>query len=205
MTSELRRGLQVLREEGPITLVSRARQYAARYELTRDGIEKSYQTGTRVDFGERLSMIISELDGSDHTLLDIGCAEGDFTASLADNMISFGIERQHHVVSSARRRHKGVPNVGFLQFEVTPETVDRLPNTDVVLLLAVYHHWVREFGEEQSNEMLQKVVDSSEKVFFEIPDNRLDGWKTAIEGDVRLLGRVDYKGGNRDDLLYVIQ
>lgn len=203
MTNEIKRGLQVLREDGPLSLAHRAREYAARYELTRNGIEKSYQTGTRVDFEERVDLILSQLDSQD-TLLDIGCAEGDFTATFArGGMVTIGIERQNHVVTNARRRHRGIPNVGFIEFEVTPESIGRLPDADVVLLLAVYHHWNREFDGE-SQQMLQVLVNSSEKVFFEIPDNDMDDeWKDV--GDVTFLGRTEYKGGDRDDLLFLIE
>lgn len=137
----VKRGWQVLRDEGPIQFLSNTKEYLERLRITRSGIEISYQTGTRVDFEDRWDIFSSEIDFNAGSLLDIGCAEGYLTARFAERgLMSIGIERQAHTVSAARKSHDDQPNLGFLQYEINPDSIDTIPNVEVILLLAVYHH-----------------------------------------------------------------
>lgn len=221
----LKRGWTVLREEGPVSFTSRARVYFRRVELSTSGIEVSYQTGTRVDFEERLALLNEAIPEHADSLLDLGCAEGHLTAEFADcGLFSIGVERQAHVVASARRSNADHANLGFLQYEVTPETIDTLPAFDVVFLLTVYHHWVNEFGWEDAESMLRSLGSTCETLVFENPDREVDRppleeyegddtaeyftayFETVFDGDVTVefLGRTDYKGEERDDILAVL-
>jgi SAM-dependent methyltransferase len=224
----LKRGWTVLREEGPGSFMSRAREYHQRIEISTSGIEVSYQTGTRVDFEERLALLDEAIPEHADSLLDLGCAEGHLTAEFADRgLFSIGVERQAHVVVSARRSNADHPNLGFLQYEVTPETIDTLPQFDVVFLLTVYHHWVNEFGWEAAESTLRSLGSTCDTLVFENPDRpvdrpALDGvdgvdgedtaayftayFETVFDGDVTVefLGRTDYKGEGRDDILLAV-
>jgi SAM-dependent methyltransferase len=221
----LKRGWTVLREEGPVSFVRQAREYLRRVEISTSGIEVSYQTGTRVDFEERLALLDEAVPEDADSLLDLGCAEGHLTAEFADRgLFSIGVERQAHVVASARRSNAGHPNLGFLQYEITPETIDTLPQFEVVFLLTVYHHWVNEFGWEDAEAMLRSLGSTCDTLVFENPDRpvdrpALDGvdgedtaayftayFETVFDGDVTVefLGRTDYKGEERDDILCAV-
>jgi len=221
----LGRGWTVLREHGLVSFVWRAREYLRRVKISASGIEVSYQTGTRIDFEERLKLLEEAVPKHASSLLDLGCAEGHLTAEFADRgLFSIGIERQAHVVASARKSNADHPNLGFLEFEVTSETIDTLPYFDVVFLLTVYHHWVNEFGWETAENMLRIVGSKCETLVFEHPDTTVD--RPAIEGVdevdteryfksyfaelfenevvVKVLGLTDYKGGQRQDIICVI-
>lgn len=221
----LKRGWTVLREEGPISFVRRAREYFRRVDISTSGIGVSYQTGTRVDFEERLALLDEAVSEDADSLLDLGCAEGHLTAEFADRgLFSIGVERQAHVVASARRSNADHANLGFLQYEITPETIDTLPQFDVVFLLTVYHHWVNEFGWETAESMLRSLGSTCDTLVFENPDrpvNRpaLEGndgddtaayfiayFETVFNGDVtvEVLGRTEYKGEERDDILLAV-
>jgi len=221
----LKRGWTVLREEGPVSFVRRSREYLRRVEISTSGIGVSYQTGTRVDFEERLVLLDEAVPEDADSLLDLGCAEGHLTAEFADRgLFSIGVERQAHVVASARRSNADHANLGFLQYEVTPETINTLPQFDVVFLLTVYHHWVNEFGWETAESMLRSLGFTCEMLVFENPDRELDRpplerydgddtveyytayFKTVFDEDVtvEILGRTDYKGDERDDILCAV-
>ena len=222
----LKRSWSVLREEGVISLVAHASEYLQRVKISTSGIEVSYQTGTRVDFEERLTLLDEAVPEDANSLLDLGCAEGHFTAEFADcGLFSIGVERQAHVVASARRSNADHANLGFLQYEVTPDTIDTLPQFDVVFLLTVYHHWVNEFGWGTAESMLRSLGSTCDTLVFENPDRpvdrpALDGvdgedtaayfikyFETVFDGDVsvRFLGRTDYKGEERDDILLALE
>lgn len=221
----LKRSWIVLREEDPISFMSRAREYLQRVKISTSGIEFSYQTGTRVDFEERLALLDKAVPEDANSLLDLGCAEGHLTAEFADRgLFSIGVERQAHVVASARRSNANHANLGFLKYEVTPETIDTLPQFDVVFLLTVYHHWVNEFGWETAESMLRSLGSTCDTLVFENPDREIDRpaldgvdgedtaayftayFETVFDGDVSVefLGRTDYKGEDRDDILLAV-
>lgn len=215
----------MLYNEGPTTFLKNARAYLQRMDLSKDGITISYQTGTRVDFEERWELLKANIDDEDSTILDIGCAEGHLTARFAElGLMSIGIERYAHSVASARTSNGDQSNLGFLQFEATPESIDSLPTVDVVLLLTVYHHWVREYGWENAEEMMRSVGEKCGKLFFEMPNRKVDRpqipdytgdslveYYTAYldliydgEATVKHLGTTDYKGDDRKDLIFVV-
>lgn len=221
----LERGWTVLREDGPVSFARRTREYLRRIELSSSGIDVSYQKGTRIDFETRLALIEEAVPEDAGCLLDLGCAEGHLTAEFADRgLFSIGVERQAHVVASARKSNADHPKLGFLQYEVTCETIDALPQFDVILLLTVYHHWVNEFGWETAESMLRSLGSKCDTLVFEVPDRpvdrpALDGvggentdayfityFDMLFEGDVivEVLGRTDYKGEERKDILCVL-
>lgn len=223
-TQVIKRGWKVLREEGPTQFLRNSKEYLRRVEVSKEGVVVSYQTGARVDFEDRWKLLSENIDQDDTTVLDIGCAEGHLTAKFAEaGLFSIGIERQSHVVNSARKSNGEHSNLGFLQYDITPETIDSIPKVDVILLLTVYHHWMSEYEWEAAEEMLRTLRTKCDKLFFEMPDRELNrppipgrtddslvGYYTAFFEEVyedvsaRYLGSTDYKGGDRDDLLFVV-
>lgn len=221
----IKRGWRVLRDDGPVKFVSNTVEYLRRVSISRKGIEISYQTGTRVDFEDRWDLLSAEVDLDGGSLLDIGCAEGYFTAGFAEEgLVSIGIERQTHTVATARKTHANQSNLGFLQYEITPETINRIPTVDVVLLLAVYHHWVNEFGWQDAEKMLEILGNHCETLLIEIPgrepeEYRIDAdvetldeyYQRYLESvfndqvNVTFLQTTDYKGGERDELIYSVE
>lgn len=215
-----------MRDEGPVDFAKNTREYLRRVDVSKEGIDVSYQTGTRVDFEDRWNLLRARIDEDDSTLLDIGCAEGHLTARFAElGLLSIGIERQTHTVVNARASHRERPNLGFLRYAVTPETIDSLPAVDVVLLLTVYHHWVAEFGWEAAEEMLRSLESTCGKLFLEMPAREMDRpplseysgdsivdyyaafLESVFDGDVAVeyLGATDYKGGDREDVLFAVE
>jgi SAM-dependent methyltransferase len=101
--------------------------------------------------------------------VDIGCNTGYFCFSLAAKGIpTLGVERDDRFLRIAQyaankmRAH----SVGFCKMDLTPDTIRLLPQADLVLLLSVWHHWVRSYGLEAASEMLTEVWQKSQKVLF---------------------------------------
>lgn len=216
------RAVRILRTDGPVAFVRDATEYLKRLNVGGDGPTVSYQHGTRVDFERRWELLCDRVERTDGTLLDIGCAEGHLTARFADlGLMAIGIERRAHTVATARRGNADRSNLGFLQYEVTPETVRSLPSVDIVLLLTVYHHWVSEYGREAAEEMLRTLGERCTTLVVEVPDRQIEGapeeeadlgayyrayFERVYDGAVTVdhLGTTAYKGGDRSDLLFAL-
>jgi SAM-dependent methyltransferase len=119
---------------------------------------------------------VIEASGS-RTALDIGCNVGFFCFALAEmGVAAIGVEaapRELRIATFARRRLQA-DNVGFLSLQLTPQNTGLLPACDTVLLLSVWHHWVRSFGFDAATRMLRDVWGRAGKVmFFETGENEM--------------------------------
>jgi hypothetical protein len=101
------------------------------------------------------------------TALDIGAAEGFYAMRLAElglQVIALEAkDRPARILSLALSRAR-IDTVGQLRMTVTPDNVSLVPSADVVLLLAVWHHWVRNFGLDRANEMLRTIWSRTGRV-----------------------------------------
>ena len=108
-------------------------------------------------------------------------------------------------------RRSRAENVGILALRATPQTAQALPAADCVLLLAVWHHFVRDYGLDGATEILRMIWSKTAQVlFFDtgesemppefglpdlVPDPRrwLEGYleRTCEDGRVRHLGLHD--------------
>jgi hypothetical protein len=138
-------------------------------------------------------------------------------------LFSVGIDRQDIALLSARSQFGFDDGCCFMKYDVTPDTVDNLPKFDVILLLAVYHHWFREFPVAEAELMLEALLERSEKLFFEVPERDINSPNyeatsgTSVERHTEYLQRlcgedkelefietVPHTGGDRNDLLFKI-
>ena len=103
------------------------------------------------------------------TAVDIGCNVGFFCFALAQmGVAAVGVEAEQKELRIAAfvRRKLEAANVGLLLLQVTPSTVRLLPEGDAVLLLSIWHHWVKRFGVAAATGMLQDVWARTRKVMF---------------------------------------
>lgn len=115
--------------------------------------------------------------------MDVGCQIGYFGFALAAKGIpTMGVDLEEKSLRIARyaARKTGTEEVGFLSMAVSPKTVDLLPEVDLVLVLSIWHHWVRVYGLEAATTMLSRLWDRCRvTMFFETgegempPDYRL--------------------------------
>jgi SAM-dependent methyltransferase len=103
------------------------------------------------------------------TALDIGCNVGFFCFALAEMGVStIGVDaapKELRIAAFARRKLEA-SNVGFLSLQVTPNNVALLPACDSVLLLSIWHHWVKSFGLTAATAMLGEVWARAGKLMF---------------------------------------
>ena len=93
-----------------------------------------------------------------------------FSGQLSDRgLFTIGIERKRERLTNAKHSYGENERLAFMHSEITPATITDLPSVDVVLLLTVYHHWTKNFGQEPAENMLRSLASKSNKIFFEPP------------------------------------
>lgn len=118
---------------------------------------------------DRLSMIYKNLPEKHGSYLDVGSQLGYFVFKISEKgYMSSGIESNStsfFYATSLSRLNK-IKNVSFFNFSLDKNTVDLLPEYDVISILSVYHHMVYFFGKKDADETIKKLVSKCRKTFF---------------------------------------
>jgi hypothetical protein len=111
------------------------------------------------------------------SVIDIGSSAGWFGFKLAElGVRTIAVERSSQGLRLGlyTRKKSGLDDVSFLAMEVSPSTVHQLPAADCVLLLSVWHHFVREWGLEAATVMLAVIWEKTgQLLFFETGENEM--------------------------------
>ncbi len=168
-----RRAFEEARENGVREAARKSVNYAVNF--VKAGFKYSGYQDRRVDIDYRWELFVPHLSEEDSVLLDIGCAEGMLTKKFAEEgMLSIGIDVQEVRLDEALKRHHMEERLAFMNHRVTPDNVSDLPAVDVVLLLAVYHHWCKHYDDKMARGMLKELGRKTNKLFFEAPEKRVD-------------------------------
>ena len=119
------------------------------------------------------------------SVVDIGSSAGWFGFKLAERGVStIAVERSLHGLRLGlyTRKKSGLDDVSFLAMEVAPSTVEQLPAADCVLLLSVWHHFVREWGFEAATGMLEAIWRKTGKPALLRDGRRRDACVVAAAG-----------------------
>lgn len=204
-----------------IQLKQDPRSIISRDTATRGSV--AYQF-VRVDHSERWSLISPEISPQAKSVLDIGCNTGKMSRLAADMglfVIGVDVDKANVKVARALTDH----NIcHFLHQEISPKNIEGMPSSDIVFLFAVYYHWGQQYGWPEAENMLQHLGSRTNQLFIETPEDlnhiespRLDTTsdttdaidsyfnKLFPEKEVKLLGDTTYTGGDRKDLVFVIE
>jgi hypothetical protein len=111
------------------------------------------------------------------SVVDIGSSAGWFGFKLAERGVqTIAVERSPHGLRLGlyTRKKSGLDDVSFLAMMVAPSTVEQLPGADCVLLLSVWHHFVREWGVEAATGMLEVIWrKTGTLLFFETGEDEM--------------------------------
>lgn len=103
------------------------------------------------------------------SVVDIGSSAGWFGFKLAERGVpTIAVERSPRGLRLGlyTRKKSKLDDVSFLAMEVAPSTVEQLPAADCVLLLSVWHHFVREWGLQAATEMLEAIWEKTGSLLF---------------------------------------
>jgi len=101
--------------------------------------------------------------------MDIGCNVGYFCFSLAAKGIpTLGVEMNDRYFRIAKYTNQKIKTskIALCNMTVNIDTVRLLPNVDAILLLSVWHHWVRYYGFQIATKMLSCVWAKCNKIMF---------------------------------------
>ena len=106
--------------------------------------------------------------------LDIGCHNGFFPLRLAAaGLFAIGVDPDEDLLRLAQLAalETKIDRVAFCQMFVTPDNISILPEVDVTLVMSVMHRWVRAYGREAAERMLQILWHKTRGcLYFEIPN-----------------------------------
>jgi hypothetical protein len=77
---------------------------------------------------------------------------------------TLGVDRSGKVIRAARRRYEGLAGCRFQLMDLGPADIASLPESDVVLLLSVHHHWLMAYGPDVAGQMLQGIATRARRV-----------------------------------------
>jgi SAM-dependent methyltransferase len=123
--------------------------------------------------------------------VDLGCNFGWYVLQLAERGIAtVGIEDSPPAYRSAllAARRSGASNIGILAMRITPHTAALIPSADAVLMLSLWHHFVRSFGLAGATEMLETIWGRARRVLvFESGEDEMgdEFGLPAFEPDAR--------------------
>jgi SAM-dependent methyltransferase len=182
---------------------------------------------------EKFDLIASRLDMQRvGNVLDVGCNEGYITAEFAKRGkfavgIDVGAYFLNHVLNDLENIHER-HSAAFGVFPLSLETVQRLPEFDLVLLLSVHHQLINRFGDEHARRLVRGLAERARRYFviefaatqqkygFKEPmfiDNDEASVRTYAESWLRELGlsatieflgkNKEHVGGDREPYRYV--
>lgn len=137
------------------------------HELPWVGVRAGRRTESTKTRWERIAPLVEDYDV--RSVVDIGSSAGWFGFTLAERGIpTIAVERSPRGLRLGlyTRKKSGLDDVSFLAMEVTPTTVGQLPAADSVLLLSVWHHFVREWGLEAATGMLAEIWEKTGTLLF---------------------------------------
>lgn len=133
--------------------------------------------------------VVRELDT--RSAVDIGSNYGWFVFALGGLGIpTIGMEREARSLRVSRYALKKAPlalPVGFLDGDVNPDSIELVPPADCILVLSIWHHFVRDYGLAETTRMMKGVWAKTGKVlFFETGESEMENFGLpAMEPDAR--------------------
>lgn len=143
------------------------------------------------------------------SLLDIGCAEGFFARLAAEKqgVFSIGIEfnNKRLWLGELSRMHDDVANFAIVKALMTPESIASLPRFEMVILLSVLHHVIRQSGRTGAIDFLSSIrLITGKRLIFEMgtSEETKNNWAglmpTGNEGQFELLKSLLQEAGFQD-------
>lgn len=130
------------------------------------GLHKSELHQVR-PMAERWQMLESHLP-TGGSAMDVGCMNGYFTFKLAERgFLALGLDQSIPEIQTARLLsvwNRDLP-ASFAPLTLTLDSVRRLPNVDVVMLLSVFHHLVFRDGPNVAEQILAELCQKATKTF----------------------------------------
>jgi hypothetical protein len=150
-------------------------QSATYHQLPWVGVRAGRRADSNTTRWEEIKSLVVQHDV--RSALDIGANSGYFSFKLAEcGVPTIAVEESTRGVRLGlyTRKRSGLEGTSFLAMEVKPENASTLPAADCVLVLSVWHHFVRAHGFEAATEMLADLWKKTGKLLvFETGEDEM--------------------------------
>ena len=144
------------------------------------------------DTYDRYNAILSNINETPKSVIDLGCNRGFFVLkTAAEGSISIGVDHDWFEIIYARAlaEKNNTSNALFMNAEINSSFIDKLPSFDMVVCTSIFHHWVRIYGKEEAFKMMRLISNKTNKyLVFETGQNN--------ETSTRWHKELDFMGGN---------
>jgi SAM-dependent methyltransferase len=121
---------------------------------------------------KRLETVLAHMPAGTRQVVDIGSNNGFFSIALAERGYEvIGYEPHAPFVRGATQicERFQIPNVTFFVKGLDPTSSKDVFDSDVCLVLSVFHNWVKQYGFEGANQVLTNLWSKTRKtMFFEL-------------------------------------
>lgn len=134
---------------------------------------------------DRWDRIVACLPTTPGSVLDIGCNLGYFTFKAAEkNKMVLGVDADPFYLLTCRaiKRTHNIADVFFLKSWISRDFLAKMPSFDIILNLSVFHHWVKEYGQDTAIEMMKILSSKTNMLIFETgqPDEKGTKWAEKL-------------------------
>jgi len=118
------------------------------------------------DTYDRYNAILSNINETPKSVIDLGCNRGFFVLkTAAEGSISIGVDHDWFEIIYARAlaEKNNTSNALFMNAEINSSFIDKLPSFDMVVCTSIFHHWVRIYGKEEAFDMMRLIALKTNK------------------------------------------
>ena len=170
-----------------------------------------------VDPSDQIDSIISNINISVKSMIDIGCSVGSFTFNLMRNyrLDNAYLYEADPYVNNFLKKIKSVFGLNNLQINNTVTSNIDFPEVDIALMLNI-HMWIyKQLGREQTDKITSQIIKKSKITFFQTAGKESPGMSIIEEEEfaskegiekylyslgskkVYYIGKIDLHGGFR--------
>jgi len=115
----------------------------------------------------RYKDITINIEAENISLIDLGCNRGFFPLIFAKNhkLITSGVDHDWFELEYAKSMalKEDIGEAVFFHSEIDLSFLHRMPSYDLVICTSIFHHWVKNFGEETAFEMMEIIASKTKK------------------------------------------
>lgn len=102
-----------------------------------------------------------------HSILDVQTVSFQMN-SQKKGVLTLGIDYNRLRLKQCRKKYSEKEELSFMRCDLNERSISKIPETDVVLVLTVFHHWADINGFEEAEQMLKEIGKKTGKNILRI-------------------------------------
>jgi hypothetical protein len=128
------------------------------------------KTAVTRECSDRWDAFSCHLPSEKGSVLDIGCNIGYFSFQCAqEGHFSYGVEyhRPKIIICNAIKYTTGIKNCTFIKQYIDFDFISKMPAFNTIINLSLFHHWVKRYGFDHSQDMMKGLAQKCDCMIFE--------------------------------------